>query len=228
MANLPPKDARLVRDKPEVDLFEYYRALRISVVHPSADTKAKAKGSFAKLSKHITEDDYFRVTYGRNAPHSPDAVNFEDFQLFTRSFKYLSNLLNQACNLSSQEIADYVRCRDAAALKILAKPVPKRVAVARNYAVAVYGPRAKGLVEIDESTIEFMKLRKRLTVAVQEKNTDDDKKLWRFAAQRDDQFMLSVSPRTKKKGVDETEHFADLSFDDAIKRLAPAKPHSRI
>lgn len=227
IANLPPKDARLVQDKPEVDLFEYYRALRVSIVHPSADTKTKAKASFAKLSKHISEVDYFRTTYARNAPNSPDAVNFEDFRLFTRSFKYLANLLNQACNLSPQEIADYVRCRDAAALKIVGGHVTKRVAVAQNYAAAVYGPSAKHLVEIDESTIEFMKLRKKLAVAVQGKNGADDKKLWRVAAQRNDQFMLSASPRTKKKGVDETEHFADLSFDEVMKRLAPTKPRSR-
>lgn len=218
IANLPPKEARLVQDKPEVDLFEYYRALRVSVVHPSPDTKAKAKAAFAKLSKHITEGDYFRKTYERNAPNSPEAVNFEDFRLFTRSFKYLANLLNQACNLRPQEIADYVRCRDATALKVLAGQAAKRVAAARNHATAVYGPRAKGLVEIDESTVEFLKLRKRLAAAVQEKNADDDKKRWRVAAQRDDRFVLSVSPR-KKKGVDETEHFADLSFNEVMKRL---------
>lgn len=227
IANLSPEDARLVQGKPEVDLFEYYRALRVSVVHPSIETKAKAKASFAKLSKHITEDDYFRKIYERNAPNSPDAVNFEDFRLFTRSFKYLSNLLNQACNLSSQEIADYVKCRDAAALKILAGPVAKRVAAVQSYVAAVYGPRAKDLVEINENTIEFMKLRQKLAVAVQEKNGADDKKLWRVAAQRNELFMLSGSPRTKKKGVDETEHFADLSFEEVMKHLVPSKPGSR-
>jgi len=227
IANLPAKDARLVKDKPEVDLFEYYRALRVSVVHPSPDTTAKANTAFASLSKHIDEKDYFRKTYLRNAPNPPGLVNFEDFRLFTRSFKYLANVLNQACNLSPNEIADYLRCRDEDALKVPTARIAKRVPALQSYAAAVYGPRAKGLAEIDESTVQFLKLRRKVAAAVQKKNADDDKKVWRVSSQRNDQFFLTVSPRTKKKDGDEIEKFPDLSFDDVMKRLAPAKRHSR-
>ena len=84
-------------------IIDYYRLVRNSIVHTNEKSRKKLLLYHSKIrEKH---NDYFKKCYpGIEAPNSMNDLKFDDFVLYTRSLKYYSNLINDACDLTIDDI----------------------------------------------------------------------------------------------------------------------------
>ena len=94
--NLTEPQRKQLTTPPEYRLLEYYRLVRVAGTHPTYKTREKAEKAFSSLTaSDLAHLSQYPLLSG--APNPPDAINFEDFKLYTRAIKYYSNLLNEIC-----------------------------------------------------------------------------------------------------------------------------------
>jgi hypothetical protein len=103
LANFPRSNARLLAIKPEFHLLEYYRLVRNWIVHPTEETGKAAEGAFGVInSKYMA---HFKECYTSvRAPNAPLDINFDDSLLFCRSMICFSHVVNDACDLTKEDI----------------------------------------------------------------------------------------------------------------------------
>lgn len=102
--NLPLKGRIIIHSAPERKIIDYYRLVRNSIVHINEKSRKRLLLYFYKTREEHNE--YFKKCYPCiEAPNSPNDLKFDDFILYTRSLKYYSNLINDACDLSIDDIA---------------------------------------------------------------------------------------------------------------------------
>lgn len=98
---------RKLKEYPEYHLLNYYRLIRVSVSHLQVDPKEN-KATQTYYDKHIAKrKDYFTESYLTDAPNEPGNISFTDFTLYTRAIKYFSNILNDMCFPSIDNLVLY-------------------------------------------------------------------------------------------------------------------------
>jgi hypothetical protein len=103
LANFPKANANSLVTKPEYHLLEYYRLVRNWVVHPTKETEKMAKEAFAVMDAKYKA--HFEKCYAAaHAPNTPSDINFDDALLFCRSMMCFSHVVNDACNLTKEDI----------------------------------------------------------------------------------------------------------------------------
>lgn len=161
LTHLPLSNENRLRQAPECSLIEYYRLLRVSVVHRTDEASKAAHAAFKMLSPQLS---YFSKTYKLAAPNKPDAVDFQDFRLFTRSIKYFANLLNDACDLNLQDIRHFLVHKDRQVVsELLPLAKAKQFGALRAYAHMRYGLDPKD-VKKTLTQGDLSSLRKRIEV----------------------------------------------------------------
>jgi hypothetical protein len=105
ITNLPASGVSLLKGAPETALLQYYRLVRTSVIHPSAETANRAERAYRSLVEESGE--HIKRCYSDlSAPNRPREITFHDFRLYTRALKFYANLVNDACDLTLAQIAD--------------------------------------------------------------------------------------------------------------------------
>jgi hypothetical protein len=107
LENISEKDRMRIIEKPEYHLIEYYRLLRNDIVHSTDDSRIKSLECFnEKITHHIEYfGGYYKFIKDKiPAPNDPGSLTFRDFILYSRSFRYLSYLLNNYLNLRGEQI----------------------------------------------------------------------------------------------------------------------------
>lgn len=89
----------------EVMLFEYYRYVRVAVVHRSAIAEDKLNKEFKRITKY---KDKIRELYNVNGPNNFNKVNFDDFILFSRVIKKIAHSLCELGKPSTELIAEAI------------------------------------------------------------------------------------------------------------------------
>ena len=91
-----------IRQCPEYHLVHYYRAVRNRLIH---GTKADTDNQLKTLLR--SHESHFSTSY-KSLPSSYKDIDYADYFLLTRAFKYFSKVLNDACDLKPSEIVDYL------------------------------------------------------------------------------------------------------------------------
>ncbi|HWR59365.1 MAG TPA: hypothetical protein VN328_10805 [Thermodesulfovibrionales bacterium] len=106
-SNLPKKNRGFVESAPESLLIDYYRLVRNWIIHRDDKTRKTALHCYDEvLRKH--KDHISNCYAGLAAPSLPDELSFDDYYLFTRALKYFANLLNNAADVTLEDVAGYL------------------------------------------------------------------------------------------------------------------------
>lgn len=230
LENLPRGEKALLASKPESKLFEYYRMVRIATSHKNEDTLKKVEAEFDKF----TSDDlvHFKTLYQLDAPNRYGELNYDDYFLFTRAIKYFSNLINDACDLRSEDIIDFIRHGDSEVLALLSPgSVPsqgnapgqayqpkdnnplKRIA---GYAHAVYGGHWNTRRPIDHHDLRYVKRRKEVVEAVRRLDRCAPAGTYfRLDTDRSGDFTIRIFEKGKEKKPDIQIDNFNGNFDEA-------------
>lgn len=85
-----------LKKAPEYYLLDYYRLVRNAIVHKIVGEE-RFKESDKLYDSHILKNlEYFKSTYGLEAPNKGNDINYDDFFLYTRAIKYYMNLVSDA------------------------------------------------------------------------------------------------------------------------------------
>lgn len=210
LRNLPTSEASKLSEKPEIDLLDYYRLLRVSIVHRTPQTTEKAKASHQQLTN--AHPSYFMKVY-RLAPNPPDLASFTDFLLLTRSFKYVSNAFNEACDLNHEDIQAYVKYRDRTVLQILQLPKAKQYGALKTYLLAQYGAKAP-LNKFDHAIVRYLRLRGELSALIAKENSKKRLKNTSITVTRDGAYTIKIT--SKKEADKKVELIEGLAISEAI------------
>ncbi|MCT4777140.1 MULTISPECIES: hypothetical protein [Exiguobacterium] len=86
----------------EIMIFEYYRLVRVAIVHRSASTEEKLVKKYDKLLDYQAQ--IFSM-YDVEAPNRFDEINFDDFLLFSRVIKNIAFSLCEIAKPSNEALA---------------------------------------------------------------------------------------------------------------------------
>ncbi|SDR51256.1 hypothetical protein SAMN05443245_6876 [Paraburkholderia fungorum] len=212
--NLPAAAGKLLRTTPEFELLEYYRLLRVSIVHQNEETIRRSASAYKKLEeKH---GKYFRSTYGLDAPNDKDDLSFADFCIFTRSIKYFANVINEACDLQIGDVVSYIKLRDRSALEILQLPKTKQLGALRMYVRNSYKISAEQLSTLDHSMVRYLRERRALTDLVKELNQKDRKRETSVRVARSESYTIERVEKCSKSERKNVEIIDDLSVSETI------------
>jgi hypothetical protein len=111
LQSIPKDESRIFEIVPESYAIQYYRLLRNGLVHKSDNSLDKPTEYFKKFIEPNFE--YFKNYYkflpeGKlPAPNSPQSLTHNDFFIYSRCLKNLTNLIVNACNLTVSEIFEF-------------------------------------------------------------------------------------------------------------------------
>lgn len=99
---LDSAEAKRVASSLEAEVIDYYRRVRNSFLHPVAE-KGLVEGARAISHRHT--DALARDFVGRQAPNPPSQLTYDDYVLATRCVNRLAGLLNDALQLTPEDVA---------------------------------------------------------------------------------------------------------------------------
>jgi uncharacterized protein (DUF2267 family) len=194
IAHLPPAGAARLKSAPERALLDYYRLVRVALVHRSDETLSNAAVAWKGISE---SREHLVSTYKLDAPNAPDKVEFTDFQLLTRSIKFFANVLNDVCDLTIPDIREFLAHKDRYIANVVkAAPKAKQFGVFREHAKARYGLNAKQAASLTQADLEILRRRMQVIEAANMWN-QASKQNYRLDCLRTGQFLLT--PIVKKK-----------------------------
>lgn len=223
LTHLPPSGEYRLRQAPECSLIEYYRLLRVSIVHRTDKASKAAHAAFNLLSPQLS---YFSKTYELAAPNKPDAVDFQDFRLFTRSIKYFANLLNDECDLKLHDICHFLVHKDREIVsELLPVSKAKQFGALRAYTHMRYGLDPKDVKKtLSQGDLSSLRKRIEVTNALNAYNRRS-KPVLRMDPSRSGTFIFT---EIVKKGSDEIQPpSGPFDAEQALAFLAPKKPQPK-
>lgn len=214
--NVDKRFVKELQSKPEVELIEYYRLTRVSIVHPTSEARDAAASCSSALQKN--HPTYFSAIYELVAPNPPDALTFEDFRLLTRAFKYVANVFNDACDLHPDDIPIYVKQRDPAALDVLMRSKRHQLGALQRYVEGRHGLQGKA-TRVDQAMLEFVRLRGELMGQLKAANGADSKSVRRVSPLRNGSYIIRRTYRGPKETRPKEEVTPSMALDEAIAHL---------
>jgi hypothetical protein len=102
LANMPAAQSASITSSPDFAIVNYYRLVRNDIVHGKA-TKQRSRDAHGELLAEHGQG--IRELYpGFHAPNILDELAFDDHRVFTRAVERLSRPLNDAFDLTAEEI----------------------------------------------------------------------------------------------------------------------------
>lgn len=91
---------------PEFELLDYYRLMRNYIIHKDSKILEKVHNKHEKLIDNYK--NFFEKNY-KLLPNSFEMLEFKDYFLYTRAYKYFVNKLNNIADLTLENIVEYAK-----------------------------------------------------------------------------------------------------------------------